>query len=694
MTEPHTEERAQRAAEEQEARIRQHASELAQANAAPMQIAQQTASQEQVRQERQRLHNVLDLLPGYVALLNTSHEVLFANRFWRKRFGEPQGRRCFECTPGRTTPCPECRTFRVLSTNAPSRWRWSSPDGRDYEVLDCPFTDGDGSRLVMKVGMDVTKRRRAESIVRRQVGQLATMLATTPDGFWVSDEEMNILDVNDAYCLLSGYSRKELLQMRIKDLEAQETPEEVQRHGQRIREQGFDRFETRHRRKDGGLVDVEISVSYWRQTGQFLQFVRNITEQKRAQADLDRLLDDLQEEVRVRVSTQEQLAASNLELQQRAEQLAHLASELTLTEQRERHRLAQVLHDHLQQLLVGATFGVEVLGRRLTDDAQRTSLDQIRKLLAESIATSRTLTVELSPPILHESGLGAALEWLARWVQEKHALRVDLQVDAEAHTEREDVRVLMFAAVRELLLNVVKHARVMRAAVRLRLDERDNLEIQVKDEGVGFDRKTVWSATSRTSGGFGLFSIRERLHLLGGRMEIKSSPQRGTRVLLVAPRRHESPAAPAVGLYLPEALPSQAAAPTATPPAAQAPPAARTIRVLVADDHAVMRQGLALVMKEERDIEVVGEACDGVEAVELANSLKPDVILMDYSMPRMNGVDATRTISARMPTIRIVGLSMYSEADQAAAMISAGAAAYVTKSGRPEALIAAVRGSA
>ena len=121
---------------------------------------------------------------------------------------------------------------------------------------------------------------RADVDARLWADQYAAMLATTPDGFWLFDREGRLLDVNDAYCRLIGYSREELLGLRIQDLEAVGTPGDVANHIRRIAETGFDRFETRHRKKDGGLLDVEISVSFWPATGRFLLFARDITGRK------------------------------------------------------------------------------------------------------------------------------------------------------------------------------------------------------------------------------------------------------------------------------------------------------------------------------------------------------------------------------------------------------------------------------
>jgi DNA-binding NarL/FixJ family response regulator len=116
------------------------------------------------------------------------------------------------------------------------------------------------------------------------------------------------------------------------------------------------------------------------------------------------------------------------------------------------------------------------------------------------------------------------------------------------------------------------------------------------------------------------------------------------------------------------------------------------VRVLLVDDHTVVRQGIAAMLRREPDIEIVGEATDGDDAVDRALELVPDVILMDYGMPRMDGIEATRAIHSAQPQIRIIGLSMYEEADCSAAMLSAGASAYVSKSGKLELLLAAIRG--
>jgi CheY-like chemotaxis protein len=319
---------------------------------------------------------------------------------------------------------------------------------------------------------------------------------------------------------------------------------------------------------------------------------------------------------------------------------------------------------------------------RAEDEAVRRSAAQVSDLIRLSIDASRSLTGELSPPILHEGGLIPALEWLACWMQEKHGLRVDLKFDSRAAPQNKEVTILLFQAVRELLFNAVKHADVKSARVKV-IVINGQMEVTVTDDGVGFD-STQLRLGGKTWGGFGLFSIRERLSYLGGRMEILSSPGRGSRFTLRVPVPLST--TPATAGEVTQGSPG-GAAPESDPTRM----IKKKIRVLLADDHRLTRQGLAHLLMEEEDIEIVGEAVDGETAVNLARQLLPNVIIMDISMPGMNGIEATRLIHAELPDIQVIGLSMYGESERAAAMRDAGAAAYLTKSGATDAVIAAIR---
>jgi CheY-like chemotaxis protein len=189
----------------------------------------------------------------------------------------------------------------------------------------------------------------------------------------------------------------------------------------------------------------------------------------------------------------------------------------------------------------------------------------------------------------------------------------------------------------------------------------------------------------KETAGFGLFSIRERVELLGGRMKIRSAPGRGSTLLVIVPHDQiASEAQQTRGRTRESAGPSFACGPK---PAVQA----RRLRVLVADDHEVVRQGLRAVL-EEAGIEVVGEAANGREAVNLAVQLEPDVVIMDVTMPLIHGDGATRQIRKHLPEARVVALSMYDEPETRERMRRAGAQAYILKTAPSEELLAAIRG--
>jgi signal transduction histidine kinase/ActR/RegA family two-component response regulator len=366
----------------------------------------------------------------------------------------------------------------------------------------------------------------------------------------------------------------------------------------------------------------------------------------------------------------------NKALEQRAEQLRALASELTLTEQRERRRLAQVLHDNLQQMLVAVKMRVKRVKDKASDGELCKTLGGIEELLDQSIAESRSLTVELSPPVLFDRGLVGGLEWLARHFQEKHQLPVAVELDRDAEPAVEAVRIFLFHAARELLFNTVKHARARAARLCLRRLDANLLQLTVADDGQGYRPSGTEGAS--TLSGFGLFSIRERLELIDGRLDVTSAPGQGTTTVIEVPGAPDRKADA-------ELLPYEPA-----PALSSEWGSRRQLRVVLADDHPVLRKGLADMLREQPRIDVVGEAQDGQEALELTLQMLPDVVLMDITMPRLTGIDATRLIRARAPTVRVIGLSMHEDVDMASAMREAGAVAYVNKAEAAETLLAAV----
>jgi CheY-like chemotaxis protein len=274
-----------------------------------------------------------------------------------------------------------------------------------------------------------------------------------------------------------------------------------------------------------------------------------------------------------------------------------------------------------------------------------------------AIAASRSLSVELFPPALHLSGLPAAVAWLAESVHEKYGMIVETSIDPLANADRKEVRALVFESLRELLFNAVKHARVNKVAVDLALGPDENLCVTVTDQGVGFEPAKIFDPVISQKGGLGLFSIRERLTLLGGRLEVESTPGQGTRFRLIALRRatRENRSKTATG------------------------PAAKPIRILLVDDHAAVRESLREILSEQSEFEVVGEAANGIQAIAQARVLRPDVIVMDISMPEMDGIEATRRIHVEFPSVHIFGLSSQERTSNLHPIEQAGGSGYFIK---------------
>jgi signal transduction histidine kinase len=212
-----------------------------------------------------------------------------------------------------------------------------------------------------------------------------------------------------------------------------------------------------------------------------------------------------------------------------------LSKALTLAEQRERRHLSRVLHEDLQQLLFGLEmklYGLQQLSKDL-DRAMATTIEEVRVLTKQAVHLTRTLSIELNPPVLRGDGLDMALGWLSRHMEEMYGLHIDLDIQDPIAVHSEDMRVLLVQLVRELLLNVVKHAHVERAKVTV-AEENDHVMICVEDDGYGFDVELARRQRPH-SDTFGLFSIEERLRLFGGKLTVESAPGQGARLTLLAP---------------------------------------------------------------------------------------------------------------------------------------------------------------
>jgi CheY-like chemotaxis protein len=348
---------------------------------------------------------------------------------------------------------------------------------------------------------------------------------------------------------------------------------------------------------------------------------------------------------------------------------------------RERQRIANVLHEHIQQLLVAAKMQTSILVNRQSSELLTESARLVADLLDKCLIELRGLTAPRSRPVLQEGGLGSALQGLARSFFEKHGLKIEVSFDPSVEPLQEDVRGLLLDVSREVLFNIAKHSGTDKAQVECFRGEDNRVRVVITDEGTGFDPSRILAGEQ--SEGLGMPDIDQQLERLGGRLSIDSVPGKGTRITITGPLY---PAGKT------ETHEPEEPHPTADQTHAIAKDGA--IRVVVADDHHIVRQGLVTILRLEPDMDIVGEASNGAQAVNLARSLRPDIVVMDVSMPVLNGIEATMEIRRDFPEIQVIGLSMHDEGELSSSIRHAGAVAYVTKDGPPEALVAAMRKAA
>ncbi|QDU49121.1 PAS domain S-box protein [Gimesia panareensis] len=349
----------------------------------------------------------------------------------------------------------------------------------------------------------ILQNQNVSSELLQTQAQLKAIVDTAIEGVITINRSGLIQSFNPAAEKMFGYQAHEILNQNISLL----TPDPIRVvHDQyitRYLETGKgsiigSRRELMARRRDGSLFPIEISVTDLPQFGLFAGIVGDISERKQAE--------------------------------QKQEDLTRAVA---VAAQQERRQLADILHDHLQQVLVGVRIHLDIAKNDTTDDFIKQTLVRADELLNQGIEITRSLTAELNPVVLHEEGLVTALEWLSHNMRERYNLNVTLDLDRRADPQNDTTKVALYECIRELLFNVVKHSETTEARVCMSLLPENKIEIVVSDNGVGFDTQQLDHQISDASG-IGLSNIEFRLSLIKGKFRLQSSRGEGTVARIIA----------------------------------------------------------------------------------------------------------------------------------------------------------------
>lgn len=406
------------------------------------------------------------------------------------------------------------------------RIRYQKESGQPSGFMDQQYVRLDGSRVPVEttaVAMkyqgrdahlvfvrDITERQRTEAALSESEQRFRTLFEKTTEGILLVDPKTKKFNMaNPRMCEMLGYLPEEISNLSVRDLLGEEDlPRMMKEFEKHVRNEIAGSEDIPVKRKDGSVFYADIRS--FRVTLNGASFLAGL----------------------FRDATARRAAAEQNAWYQ--ERLKSLALELSLAEERERRRLAAHLHDQILQIL--AVIQMKLTLARSEEPKAATDRDaflqEISALVARTLRSCRSLTLQMSHPALYDLGFVAAVEWLADDIQALHGLKVTLKDDGLPKPIEERTRVVLFQSLRELLVNVAKHAGVDLARVRLAL-HNSTVRVTVRDKGTGFDPSAVNLRHHRDH--FGLFSIRERLDHLGGQVDIRSAPGQGTTITMTVP---------------------------------------------------------------------------------------------------------------------------------------------------------------
>jgi PAS domain S-box-containing protein len=514
-----------------EQQVARRTNEWARANEAlQIKIVQNKKAEELLQKSKEQLQSILDNSTAVIYLKDKNGKYLLINHKFETLFhvnrNDIMDKTDLDIFPGEMAGVLQANDRKVLKDGVPLELEeivMHDDRPHTYISLKFPLFDPCGSPdRVCGISTDITKRKRDEEVLRKSEEKYSRLIENLQDNyFFYSHNTKGIFTyLSPAITNILGYTTEEFLTHYSEYMTDNPINEKVISHTD-LSIKGIKQppYELELYHKDGSVRTLKIQeVPVFGKDHNVVAvegIAEDITERKRAE---------------------EKLATYQT-------QLKRLSSALSLTEERERRHISEDLHDRIGQALTVIKMKLEELKNPQVETDSDRVLNETWDLLDNAIQDTRTLTFEISPPLLYELGFEPAVEWLIEQFRERHNIPIEYDDNGDGSKLDDDVSFFLFKSVRELLFNVIKHARADRIKVSVRREKNSiRISIQddgvglisIQDDGVGFDFSKVQFSVNNLSG-FGLFSMCERMEHFGGNFDIKSKSGKGARITLIMP---------------------------------------------------------------------------------------------------------------------------------------------------------------
>ncbi len=498
-------------------------------------ITERKQAEEALIASRNELQSIIDGTTSIVYAFDLESKFLLANKavteLLKTTPEEMIGKRRYEFMDKETAQRHEANDRKVIEAGHLMEFEENGPVRKDGSLMTWlttkfPLRNRQGEIYALAgISSDISDRKNAENILNKAKDELEdkvrertsdleklslyarSLIEASIDPLITVSADGKITDVNKASEKITGLDREELIGRVFSDFFTE--PEKARAGYEEVFKKGYVRdYPLDLRSITGRITPVLYNASLYKdESGNVMgafAAARNITKSRRMERKM--------------IAAHKKLRA--------------LTSEMVLTEERSRQYFATELHDTVVQTMGAAKLRSQLIQNQIPSEAKMI-FNEMQDLISQSIAEARTIMKEMSPPVLYELGFAPALEWICEQVQSQHNISIHFKAGTIPLLNYE-MQILLFQSTRELLMNIIKHSKAKNAIVTAHANHRIFM-IEIKDDGIGFEIKKKYNSDI-SAGGFGLFSIRERLGHFGGNLKIQSAPGQGTRVSMSIPR--------------------------------------------------------------------------------------------------------------------------------------------------------------